>query len=445
MGPLALMAQAAGHTVFGTDLHAGSIYPELVQAGIDLRIGPQAQDGAFLRAKLANGVDWFVHTSALPADHAELALARKAGVKCTKRDDFTAHLITELHLKLVAVAGTHGKTTTTAMIVWAAQQLHIPAAYIVGSTLSFAPSGAYHPGDQFFIYEADEYDRNFLKFHPWLAVLPFVSYDHPDIYPTPADYQQAFRQFLSQSRKWLASANASTNAIANAASPNPAADTTPAAPTSAPTPAAASHPAADFPEDDFTLAGKLRRQDAALAARAIHEMSPTAPRAAVLQALNQFPGVGRRFERLAPGFYTDYAHHPEEIAATLEMAQEEAKNQGFSGVTAVYEPHQNTRQHEVRAGYRDAFLAADRVFWLPTYLTRENPHLAVLTPEELFAPLTNRAVVTPATTDDALFAQLQQEHQAGRLIVLMSAGPADAWLRQKLILRDTHQQNKPSA
>ena len=175
MGPLALMAKAAGLNVCGSDLAEGAIHGELINAGIEVSIG--AQDSEFLRKKIEEGVDWFVYTSALPKEHAELVLAEQAGIKCTKRDDFTAFLVEKLGLKMIAVAGTHGKTTTTAMIVWAALKLQLKASYIVGTTLGFASSGAYHEGDKYFIYEADEYDRNFLKYHPWLAVIPSVSYD----------------------------------------------------------------------------------------------------------------------------------------------------------------------------------------------------------------------------------------------------------------------------
>mgnify|MGYP002513835815 CR=1 FL=1 len=108
MGPLALMAKAAELNVCGSDLAKGAVYDELVKAGIEVKIGPQ--DGEFLREKLAEGVDWFVYTSALPETHVELVMAREAGIKCTKRDDFTAYLVEKLGLKMVAVAGTHGKT-----------------------------------------------------------------------------------------------------------------------------------------------------------------------------------------------------------------------------------------------------------------------------------------------------------------------------------------------
>ena len=390
MGPLALMAKEAGLNVCGSDLAKGAVYDELIKAGIEVYIGEQ--DGKFLQTKLAEGVDWFVHTSALPEDHAELMMAKGAGVKCTKRDDLTEYLVEKLGLKMVAVAGTHGKTTTTAMIVWASLKLGLPVSYIVGTTLGFAPSGAYHQGDQYFIYEADEYDRNFLKFHPWLAVIPYVSYDHPDIYPTREDYTAAFQQFEAQSETVIKDG---TN------------------------------------EYEIKLAGKARRQDAALAVKAILKMAPEINADELVDILNQFPGVGRRFEKLVDGIYTDYAHHPEEIAATIEMAKEEAELTGRKGVAVIYQPHQNTRQHEVREGYKDAFVGAEKIYWLPTYLTREDPNLAVLTPEDLIADLSNKNVAKVAELNDELAAELQQDIAKGYLVILMTAGPADEWLREK--------------
>lgn len=435
MGPLALMAKQAGFTVYGSDLAAGAVYEELVKAGIEVKIGEQ--DGEFLREKLETGVDWFVYTSALPEDRPELVLARETGVKISKRDEFTAWLVKELGLKMMAVAGTHGKTTTTAMIVWAALKLGLPVSYIVGTTLGFAPAGAYHAGDQYFVYEADEYDRNFLKFSPWLAVITCVSYDHPDIYPTKEDYAQAFSQFERQSSAVIcegATAVLPENGVFLSEE-------------------------LTFLPEEFKLAGEVRRKDAALAAEAVikmvedeapsgfnlgleHEASASeiadnrggelgVVRKKIVQVLDKFPGVGRRFEQIAEGIYTDYAHHPEEIAATLEMAREEAQLTGKKGVVAVYQPHQNTRQHEVRAGYRRAFVAANKVFWLPTYLTREDPNLPALSPEELISGLENREKAEVAAISDALASRLKEYVKQGYLVILMTAGPADGWLREK--------------
>ncbi len=405
MGPLALMAKAAGFNVCGSDLAKGAIYDELVKAGIEVYIGKQ--DGKYLREKL-NNMDWFCYTSALPETHPELMMAREAGIKCTKRDDLTAYLVSKLGLRMVAVAGTHGKTTTTAMIIWASLKLGIPISYIVGTTLGFAKSGAYNNGDKYFVYEADEYDRNFLKYYPWLAVVPYVSYDHPDIYPTRADYEEAFAQFELQSEKIIWAIDAEIK-WKNTVKPL-------------------------FEAEDFHLAGEARRIDAALAANAIveilAELGVNVVREEIIDALDKFPGVGRRFERIADGAYSDYAHHPEEVKATIEMACEQAEIDNRKGVVVIYEPHQNTRQYEVRNEYREAFVGADKIFWLPTYLTRENPDLPVLKPEELTSGLVNEDIVEIAEPSRSLERRIKNYINDGFLVLLMTAGPADGWFRK---------------
>lgn len=398
MGPLALMAKDAGMMVFGSDQAAGAITNELTNAGINLCLGEQ--DGSFLQARAKNeGVDWFVYTSALPEDHPELVLAKKLKLKISKRDEFISFLIKKLKLKLVAIAGTHGKTTTSAMIVWGAKQLGLPLSYLIGTTLPFAEAGHYEPGSEYFAYEADEYDRNFLAYHPWLAVIPTVTYDHPDIYPTEQEYQDAFRQFEAQSEQIIRG---------------------------------------DEIAAGVTLAGEARRYDATLAIDALARMIPAkrglkrfcSSHKQILNAINSFPGVGRRFEQVSEGYYSDYAHHPEEVVATVEIAREEAERRDLKGVVAVYEPHQNIRQSELAADYANAFDGVTKVYWLPTYLTREDPKRKVLTPSDFITKLDNKKVAEPAELDDKLGAELKKWHNKGYLVLLMSAGPADLWLRK---------------
>ena len=396
MGPLALMAQGAGMTVFGSDLAGGAVTNELVNHGIQLCLGNQ--DGEFLKARVKNdGVDWFVYTSALPADHPELLMAKKLKLKISKRDELLNYLLKKLKLKLIAVAGTHGKTTTTAMIVWMAQQLGIPLSYIIGTTLPFAEAGHYGPKSQYFVYEADEYDRNFLAFHPWLAVIPTVSYDHPDIYPTMEEYRQAFTQFEAQSETVIHG---------------------------------------DEIDSGLTLAGEARRYDATLALDVIQRIMPkpkglmkisALQRRKLLQMMNEFPGVGRRFEQVSEGYYSDYAHHPEEVAATVEIAIEEAERRGLKGVVAVYEPHQNSRQVELLEEYAPVFQGLTKLYWVPTFLTRENPKLEISKPTQFVAKLENKKIAEAAELNDELALDW---HKKGYLVLLMSAGPADAWIRK---------------
>lgn len=399
MGPLALMAKNAGLTVFGSDLAAGPVTDELVRNGIQICLGNQ--DGEFLKTRAKqDGVDWFVYTSALPADHPELVMAKKLKLKISKRDEFISYLVKKLKLKMIAVAGTHGKTTTTAMIVWVAQQLGLPLSYMIGTTLPFAEAGHYDPRSKYFVYEADEYDRNFLAYHPWLAVIPVVSYDHPDIYPTLEDYQEAFRQFEAQSEEVL-------------------------------------H--ADGIAADITLAGEARRYDATLALDVLEKILPKSRglakksnerRKKIVEILNQFPGVGRRFEQISEGYYSDYAHHPEEVAATVEIAKEEADQRGMKGVVAVYEPHQNTRQVEVVDGYKQAFMGLEKLYWVPTFLTREKPGVKILQPKDFIEQLENSKIAEAAELDDKLAQELIAWHKKGFLVLLMSAGPADPWMRK---------------
>lgn len=399
------MAIGAGHEVCGSDRAAGLMTEALKQAGITVSFD---QSGEFLRSEHQQSpFDWFVYTAALPADHPELVLARQLGIRTSKRDELLAQIITDKQLKLIAVTGTHGKTTTTGMLVWILQQLGVPVSYLVGSTLSFGPSGRFNPASQFLVYECDEFDRNFLHFSPWLSLITSVDYDHPDTFPTPDDYRAAFRQFGEQSTRvitWREDADVFTPANVTVL---------------------------EQTDPQITLAGEHNRRNGTLAmwaAMLVREAAALEIEAeAIITALNAFPGTGRRFEKLADNLYTDYGHHPSEIAATLQLAHELNDR-----VVLVYQPHQNIRQHEVYERYTDEiFTDADEIYWLPTYLTREDPNLPVLTPEELTRQLTTDKVHI-AQLDEALWHTIEQQRARGALVLGMGAGTIDGWLREQL-------------
>ncbi|MDO4219689.1 MAG: Mur ligase domain-containing protein [Candidatus Saccharibacteria bacterium] len=391
IGPLAEFAQDAGFEVFGSDLQRGAISDELGSRQIDVFYGNQ--DGSFLQKKYAEGgIDWLVYTSALPKNHPELSLAKELGIKCSKRDEFLAEVIRQKNLKMIAVAGTHGKTTTTSIIIWAMLQLGVPISYLVGSTLGWAKSGIYDVNSEYFIYEADEYDKNFLAYHPYIAALTVVDYDHPDIYPTQEDYNAAFAQFESQSEYVVKNTTL---------------------------------------DERINLVGELRRKDANIALEVLRRVTDFDDEK-IIEAINRFPGVGRRFEKIANGAYSDYGHHPEEIKATVNMARELKQRDGYNGIAVVYQPHQNTRQHEIRHLYKDAFLGIDRLYWLPTYLTRENPDLDILPPAELINELENPSIAEAAELNDELAIKIKDLLEQKYLVVLITAGPADTWFRNIL-------------
>ena len=416
MGPLALFAHDAGHQVFGSDLHEGPITKELKAKNLTFAIGPQTGD-YLEEIHQKHPIDWYVHTSAITESHPEYQRAKSLGLKISKRDELIETLVEKHHLKMVAVAGTHGKTTTTSMLIWLSQKLGLKASYMVGSTLNFAPSAKYDSGDQFLLYEADEYDRNFLAFHPWLSLITFVSYDHSDIFATEAEYQDAFLKFESQSEHLIFGPHANLHHAELLADKHP--------------------DVVLMSAKELMLPGEARRLDATLAIKAVQRILESLGRevnhAEIIEAINQFPGVGRRFERLADGLYSDYAHHPEEIRATINVALEEAKRTQKKGVVILYQPHQNIRQHEFFDEYRDIFHGIKRLYWLPTYLSREDPKLKILNPSDFLSSLDNPEIGTAAELDDTLFAKLRQDLTDNYLVILMSAGDADPWLRQKFL------------
>lgn len=404
IGPLAELSLDAGHTVSGSDLSTSTMTAELAARGATVHIG---QDGSQIeQTHAAAAIDWFVYTAALPKDHPELAYARRLGIRTSKRDELLARIIQQKNLKLIAVAGTHGKTTTTGMLIWLFKQVGIPISYSLGSTISFGPSGKFDPASEYFIYECDEYDRNFLHFSPHLSILPSVDYDHPNIYPTVDSYKEAFVQFVGQSKTTICFAETrdylGLSARTDILLPKPGSART------------------------VNLAGEHNRRNAQLAVTALAETTDT-PADKLANIINEFPGTARRFEKLADNLYSDYGHHPIEIAATLQMARELSEH-----VVLVYQPHQNLRQHELRDQYAGCMQLAEEIYWLPTYLSREKPGLAVLSPGELIAGLANAAAAEPAEMNQALWETIQAARSAGKLVLAMGAGTIDGWIRGQL-------------
>ena len=404
LGPLAQIAHDAGHSVLGSDGAESLTTRELSRRGISVTIGQSAE---LIEAEHAvTPIDWFVYTAALPDDHPELVKARELGIKATKRDELLSFLIDDKGLKLIAISGTHGKTTTTGMTVWALKQLGIPISYSIGSTISFGPSGHYEPGSDYFVYECDEFDRNFLHFSPHVSIVTSIGYDHSDTYPSKDDYRQAFSRFLQQSDHGIGWRH-DFKSLSDL-------------------PDSKLWQLQDDEVADVHLPGEHNRRNATLVLKALEKLGlgDSAGNTAVLDA---FPGTNRRFEKLADNLYSDYGHHPTEIAATLQMARELSDR-----VVLVYQPHQNVRQHEIKNLYRNCFGDATEVYWLPTYLSREDPDLPILRPEELIDGIANRESVHITDLTDGLWRLIELHRGNGDLVLCMGAGSIDGWVRSQL-------------
>jgi UDP-N-acetylmuramate--alanine ligase len=200
---LALMAKQVGFEVSGSDKQDNHNLHYLKGKGVaDIHVGQTWDQIAAVHAKAP--IDWLVYTSALPMeqpDADELRFCKEKGIKATKRDEFLNFLLEKQGLQLIAIAGTHGKTTTTAMAIWLFTQLGIPFSYSVAGNISFGEAAQLTKDSKYFVYEADEFDRNFLSFKPFCSLITGVDWDHPDIYPTREEYYQAFRDFLKQSEQ----------------------------------------------------------------------------------------------------------------------------------------------------------------------------------------------------------------------------------------------------
>ena len=400
IGPLAEIALDAGYTIRGSDKNRGMVTEHLENRGVAIDYDQSGSNLQQVHTK--QPVDWFVYTAGIPDEHPELVMARSLGIRTSKRDELLSAIIKEKNLKLIGITGTHGKTTTTAMTVWTMKKLGIPISYSIGATMSFGPSGHYEPGSKYFVYECDEFDRNFLQFDPFLSMITSIDYDHPDVYSTPEDYVSAFRQFIDQS-EWCLLWRNDANLIGEVKN---------------------GWILGFHDASIIQLSGEHNRDNASLVVKAMERLGVSGN---AVDAINTFPGTNRHFEKIATNLYSDYGHHPAEIAATLQQARELNDT-----VVLVYQPHQNVRQHELRTRYTDCFEQANTVYWLPTYLTREDPELSVLTPAELSMKVTNHDAINIANMNDALWANIQKAQSENALVLVMGAGSIDGWIRKKL-------------
>jgi UDP-N-acetylmuramate--alanine ligase len=301
------------------------------------------------------------------------------------------------------------------MTIWAYQQLGISVSYSVGAKISFGEMGAYVPGSQYFIYECDEFDRNFLAFQPFYAIICGLSYDHHEIYPTQEAYNQAFRDFLGQSQRALLWHEDLTKLQLDERDEKyTLAETT------------------DPGLSQLTLAGLYNRRDALLVAKALSQITGQTM-ATMIEIMNRFPGLSRRFERIADNLYSDYAHTPEKIVGAMSVAREVAAARSQK-IVVIYEPLTNRRMHYLAAAHRDVFDGASKIYWVPSFLAREDPNQPILTPDQLIKNLNHQlqAVAVPAQLDHSLKAAVQAHLAAGDLVIGMGGGASlDEWLRRE--------------
>jgi len=412
IGPLALIAKQAGHQVSGSDKQDSQYISYLKKQGIEnIFIGGNA--GNIEELHKNNPIDWVVQSSAISIEDPTSQLydfVNKNSIKLTKRDELLNHVIEQSGKKLIAIAGTHGKTTTTAMAVWLFKQLNLPISYSVGAKIPFGEMGYFDQDSEYFVYECDEFDYNFLAFQPYISLITGVDYDHHDIFPDRKSYQDAFQKFIDQSKRNIVwSQDAKDNAFQLKESDITLDDN-------------------DSLLNTLSIAGRVNRKNAlqvmtclsALTGNDISDLS---------KHMSGFPGISRRFEKIIEGLYTDYAHTAPKVAGCLQLASEVSDN-----VVVVYEPLTNRRQHFIKDEYKDLFKSVKKLYWVPSYLAREDPDQEILSPSHLIEYMDNKEIAEPAELNPALKEHIQKHLNQGDLVVCMSGGGGgslDEWLRQE--------------
>ncbi len=424
LSAIARVLHGWGFTVSGSDREATALTAALATEGIVVYAGHRAEQIA--------GADLVVVSSAVPADNPEVVAAQRQGIPVVKREAFLGELTAGK--TTIAVAGTHGKTTISAMIAWILVQAKVDPTFIVGGLLQNLGTNARAGYGPHFVIEADEYDRTFLGLEPDVAVVATLEHDHPDCYPTFAEMQSAFREFVGRlvdsGLLVVCGEEAEAQRLADEAH-------------------ARGQRVATYGFDaqwDWWARGEQlgnhatfeiwhrgeRLGTCALQVPGRHNvLNALAALAASTEvgvafdvaasALTRFRGTERRFEvkGQAGGVIVvdDYAHHPTEIRATLDAAR--IKYPGRP-IWAVFQPHTYSRTAALLDDFATALGEADHVLVTGIYAARERDTLG-LSGADIVARVTAADAAFVETLDEAV-AVLRDQVRPGDVVITLGAG-----------------------
>jgi len=421
MSGLALLARQQGVAVTGCD-NDPSGAADLAAVGVEIWRGHDAGHVAGARA--------VVVTAAVAGDHPELERARALGVPVIRRADALGQVVAGG--ALVAVAGTHGKTTTTVMVTEALAAAGRNPTGLAGGRVASWGGNARLGGRDLFVVEADEFDRAFLALRPTVAVVTNVEPDHLECYDgSVAVLEQAFVEFAGRAHRVILGADDPGALRVAAALPRPVwrvglasdADVRIADPRleQGGSMARIELPSGPAVRLRLRVPGLHNLRNAAAALAVAHELGADLERCAA--ALAEFTGVARRFERVGEAggvtVVDDYAHHPTEVQATLAAAR-----QAFPGrrVVAVFQPHLYSRTALHGEGLGRALAAADVVVVAPIYAAREQP-LPGVTADIVARGAARAGAATVAVRDRAaLTDHVAERVKPGDVVFTLGAG-----------------------
>jgi UDP-N-acetylmuramate--alanine ligase len=388
LSAIARVLLALGYRVSGSDQVGTALTLALADEGVSVYVGH--------RAGQVNGADLIVVSSAIPRDNVEMMAALARGIPVVKRADFLGELMAAK--TSVAVAGSHGKTTTTGMLATVLLAADQDPTFIVGGQIAHLGTNA-RAGNGPFIIEADEYDRMFLGLRPTVSVITNVEHDHPDCYPTFDEFRRAFETFAGllpedgvlivcvddpEARRLGELVAADGKMVVGYGIEDIEPDTFRLC-----WRAVDVRPNGAGGSDYVALAGGQTKGLVRLRVPGAHNVVNSlavlaaadqleVPFSTTTQALRAFRGMGRRFEikGVARGVTVvdDYAHHPTEIRATLAAARSSYPDRK---IWVVWQPHTYSRTKALMGDFANAFPDADHVLVTPIFPARETDDLGV--------------------------------------------------------------------
>lgn len=366
---IARMMLGESKEVSGSDRASSLVTDELSKLGAKIYFSQTAKN-------ISSDIDLVVYTIAIPDDNPELAEARKRGIKCLTYPEMLGFISAKKFT--IAVAGTHGKTTTTAMIAEIMLEAKLDPTVIVGSLLKRTDGGSncsnFIAGQsQYLVVEACEYRRSFLNINPKIIVITNIDNDHLDYYKDLKDIQLAFIEFVAK-------LPADGVLICNTDDPRLSLIIESLKNTSV--------KIIDYKKLKDKKAGlKLsipgeHNIDNALSALAVGESLRVGSLVAI-EALNKFNGTWRRFDfkgktKKGSLVYDDYAHHPTEIIASLTGAREFMKKNNLTGrLLIAFQPHLFSRTKLLKTELANSLSLADEIILAPIYASREKNDLEI--------------------------------------------------------------------
>jgi UDP-N-acetylmuramate--alanine ligase len=384
MSAIARILCHRGHSVSGSDVHLSPLTDAIASLGVLVHEGHRAEN--------IDDAGLIVYTSAARGDNPEIEEARRRGIPVINRAEMVARL--QRGKQVIAVAGAHGKTTTSSLISFMLSRAGRDPTYMIGGIIR-GPNTNAMPGEgPHFVVEADEYDRAFLQYHPYIAVLTNIEPDHLDIYGSFEELQRAFAQFLSQVENNGYIVACTDSPPVQALLPLTVGDDM-LPPVHVVSYSLLSQDA-DWTAEDILQKGidtlsfvvKYRKHfwgeietrlpgahnvANSLAAVAVGEVLGLS-RSEITTALQEFEGTERRFQTVGEAsgvtVIDSYAHHPTEVRADLAAARARYPDRRL---VAVFQPHTYTRTTYLLEQFRTCFQDADVLLVADTYAAREQP------------------------------------------------------------------------